>query len=120
MREMTVAATQMACGPDADRNVEQAVALVRQAHAAGARLILLQELFETRYFCQEQHPRHFALAHEVASSPLLARLQALARELSVVLPVSFFERAGQAYFNSVQMIDADGRVLIAQRPEGQK
>ena len=79
MREITVAATQMACGPDADRNVEQAVALVRQAHAAGARLILLQELFETRYFCQEQHPRHFALAHEVASSPLLARLQALAR-----------------------------------------
>ena len=111
MREITVAATQMACGPDADRNVEQAVALVREAHAAGARLILLQELFETEYFCQEQHPRHFALAHEAATSPLLARLQALARELSVVLPVSFFERAGQAYFNSVQMIDADGRAL---------
>jgi len=111
MREITVAATQMACGPDADRNVEQAVALVREAHAAGARLILLQELFETQYFCQEQHPRHFALAHESASSPLLARLQALARELSVVLPVSFFERAGQAYFNSLQMIDADGRAL---------
>ena len=111
MREITVAATQMACGPEAERNIEQAEVLVRKAHAAGARLILLQELFETRYFCQEQHARHFALAHEAATSPLLARLRALARELEVVLPVSFFERAGQAYFNSLQMVDADGRAL---------
>lgn len=111
MPEITVAATQMACGPDPVRNVEQAAALVREAHAAGAGLVLLQELFETPYFCQEQHARHFAHAHDAASSPLLARMQALARELSVVLPVSFFERAGQAYFNSLLMIDADGRAL---------
>lgn len=111
MSRITVAATQMACGPNAARNVEQAIALVRDAHAAGAGLVLLQELFETQYFCQEQHPRHFALAHELASSALLRDMQALARELSVVLPVSFFERAGQAYFNSLLMIDADGRAL---------
>lgn len=111
MPEITVAATQMACGPDAARNVAEAIALVREAHAAGAGLVLLQELFETPYFCQEQHPRHFALAHKLGSSKLLKDMQALARELSVVLPVSFFERAGQAYFNSLLMIDADGRAL---------
>jgi N-carbamoylputrescine amidase len=111
MRMITVAAIQMACGEDAAENVAQAESLVRQAHAAGAQLILLQELFETRYFCQEQRAQHFALAHEAASSPLLARMQRLARELGVVLPVSFFERDQQAYFNSLLMIDADGRAL---------
>jgi N-carbamoylputrescine amidase len=111
MRMITVAATQMACGEDAAENVAQAESLVRQAHAAGAQLILLQELFESRYFCQEQQARHFALAHEVASSPLLARMQRLARELGVVLPVSFFERDQQAYFNSLLMVDADGSAL---------
>jgi hypothetical protein len=68
---------------------------------------LLQELFESRYFCQEQQARHFARAHEAASSPLLAGMQRLARELGVVLPVSFFERDQQAYFNSLLMVDAD-------------
>ena len=111
MRMITVAATQMACGEDAAENVAQAESLVRQAHAAGAQLILLQELFESRYFCQEQQARHFALAHEAASSPLLGRMQRLARELGVVLPVSFFERDQQAYFNSLLMVDADGSAL---------
>ena len=111
MRMITVAATQMACGEDPAVNVAQAESLVRQAHAAGAQLVLLQELFESRYFCQEQQARHFALAHEAASSPLLARMQRLARELGVVLPVSFFERDQQAYFNSLLMIDADGSPL---------
>lgn len=111
MRMITVAATQMACGEDAAENVAQAESLVRQAHAAGAQLILLQELFESRYFCQEQRARHFARAHDAASSPLLARMQRLARELGVVLPVSFFERDQQAYFNSLLMVDADGSAL---------
>jgi N-carbamoylputrescine amidase len=111
MRMITLAATQMACGEDAAENVAQAESLVRQAHAAGAQLILLQELFESRYFCQEQQARHFARAHEAASSPLLAGMQRLARELGVVLPVSFFERDQQAYFNSLLMVDADGSAL---------
>lgn len=111
MAFVTVAATQMACTADAASNLDQAQRLVRTAHARGAQIILLQELFETQYFCQEQHPRHFALAHEARHCHLLAALSALARELEVVLPVSFFERDGQAFFNSMVMIDADGREL---------
>ena len=106
-----VAATQMACGPDALENLARATVMVHQAQAAGAQIIVLQELFATPYFCQEQHPRHFALAHVADHSPLLAGLRALAKELAVVLPVSFFERHQQAYFNSLMMIDADGREL---------
>ena len=111
MRTVTVAATQMAISWDLDANLANAERLVRSAHARGARLVLLQELFETPYFCQDQSARHFALAHDAANSPLLARLADLARELGVVLPVSFFERSGNSYYNSLAMIDADGSVL---------
>ncbi len=111
MRQVTVAATQMACGWDRDRNVAQAEALVREAAGRGASIVLLQELFENPYFPKEQDPRHFALAHPFEGNPLIARMSRLARELGVVLPVSFFERANNAHFNSVAMIDADGRVL---------
>lgn len=111
MREIAVAVTQMACGPDRARNVERADALVREAAAAGAQIVLLQELFETPYFCQEQRREHFALAAPADGHPTLARMSALARELGVVLPVSFFERANNAHYNALQMIDADGRPL---------
>lgn len=111
MREVTVAATQMACSWDRDRNVAQAESLVRQAAARGASVVLLQELFENPYFCKDQDPRFFALAHPFEGNPLIARMSRLAKELGVVLPVSFFERANNAYFNSLAMIDADGRVL---------
>lgn len=111
MREVTVAATQMACSWDRDRNVAQAESLVRQAAARGASVVLLQELFENPYFCKDQDPRFFALAHPFEGNPLVARMSRLAKELGVVLPVSFFERANNAYFNSLAMIDADGRVL---------
>ena len=111
MREVTVAATQMACDWDRDRNVARAEALVRQAAGQGADIVLLQELFENPYFCKEQDPRHFALANAFEGNPLIARMSRLAAELGVVLPVSFFERANNAHFNSVAMIDADGRVL---------
>lgn len=111
MRPVTVAATQMAISWDLDANLDRAERLVRTARAQGAELVLLQELFAAPYFCQDQSARHFALAQEAASSPLLARMAALARELEVVLPVSFFERSGNSYFNSLAMIDADGRVL---------
>lgn len=111
MRPITVAATQMACTWDAEANVERAEGLVRAAVARGAQLVLLQELFATPYFCQDQAPRHFALAHDATTSPLLARFARLAHELGVVLPVSFFERSGSVHFNSLAMIDADGSVL---------
>ena len=111
MRQVTVAATQMACGWDRDQNVADAERLVREAAGRGARIVLLQELFETPYFCKDQNRRYFHLAQPFEGNPLLARMSRLAAELQVVLPVSFFERANNAYFNSLAVIDADGRVL---------
>jgi N-carbamoylputrescine amidase len=73
--------------------------------------VLLQELFETPYFCISAKNEHFSLARSLASNPLISRMRALARELGVVLPVSFFERAGLAFYNSIAIIDADGTVL---------
>jgi N-carbamoylputrescine amidase len=111
MRTVTLAATQFACGWDIEKNLARAEALVRQAAGAGAQIILLQELFETPYFCQDQSADHYALARPFADNPVIARFARLAGELGVVLPVSFFERAGHSHFNSLAMVDADGSVL---------
>lgn len=110
-RVLKVAVVQFACGWDLPRNLDEAERRVREAHAAGARLILLPELFATPYFCIEQDHRHLALAQPYADSPLLRRFAALAAELQVVLPLSWFERAGNAHFNSLTVADADGRLL---------
>lgn len=110
-RIVTVAATQMACSWDRAANLARAEQLVRQAAAGGAQIVLIQELFETPYFCQKPNPDYLQLATALADNPAIARCQALARELAVVLPVSFFERAGRARFNSVAIIDADGSLL---------
>lgn len=106
-----VAASQMACSWDVDGNLDCAEALVRKAAEEGANIVLLQELFATPYFCPEQNPKHFLLAHEVEGHPFLPRFSSLAKELGVVLPVSFFERSNNAYFNSVMVMDADGGAL---------
>ena len=111
MSQVTVAATQMACTWDREANIGNAEALVREAAAAGAQIILLQELFETPYFCKDQKQEHFALAKPAEGHPLLEKMSQLARELEVVLPVSFFERANRAHYNSLAVIDADGRNL---------
>jgi N-carbamoylputrescine amidase len=111
MRRITVAGVQLAVGPERDANVARAEAMVREAAGRGARLVLLPELFTVPYFCKDQDPSYFALAAPVEGHPLLARMSRLAAELGVVLPVSFFERANQAHFNALAMIDADGRVL---------
>jgi N-carbamoylputrescine amidase len=111
MRNVTLAATQMACGSDRAANLERAEKLIRRAASQGANIILIQELFETPYFCQDQLPDFFALARPVEDNEGIAKFQSLARELGVVLPFSFFERDNQAYFNSVAMIDAGGEML---------
>ena len=111
MRNVTLAATQMACGSDRAANLERAEQLIRRAAFQGANIILIQELFETPYFCQDQLPDFFALARPVDDNEGIAKFQSLARELGVVLPFSFFERDNQAYFNSVAMIDAGGEML---------
>jgi N-carbamoylputrescine amidase len=111
MSIINVAATQMACGPNPDENLLRAGKLVKAAASEGAQIILLQELFSSLYFCQVEDPDFFELAAEVGSHPAVAHFCGLAAEFGVVLPVSFFEKKGQAYFNSVAVIDADGAVL---------
>lgn len=111
MRKVTVAATQMACSPDAATNLDRAEALVRQAAAQGANIVLLQELFEGPYFCQDEWPGDLERARPLEGNDTVARFAALAAELNVVLPISFYELAGQARFNSVVVLDADGRTL---------
>jgi len=110
-RPVTVAAVQMACGWDADANLAKAEQLVREAAARGAQIILLPELFETPYFCIEQDVRHLNLARSLSENRAVRHFSAIARELSVVLPISFFERAGPAFFNSIAILDADGTAL---------
>lgn len=111
MTTVTVAASQMACSWNLDENIARAEQVVREAAGKGAQIILIQELFAAPYFCIDQSPEHFALAQEVDNSELIRHFQALAKELAVVLPLSFFERAGTAFYNSLVVIDADGSVL---------
>ena len=108
---LAVAALQCALGGPREANVGRVEALVREAANAGAGLILPPELFEGPYFPQQEREEAFALAHAVEGHPTIARFAALAKELGVVIPVSFFEQAGQAYFNSVAVIDAGGETL---------
>lgn len=107
----SVAITQMASDGDWRRNCDKAEALVRKAAAEGAQLVLLQELFDGDYFCIEQHARFFKNAHQLESHPTVKRFAALAKELGVVLPVSVFERAGNAHYNTTVIVDGDGREL---------
>lgn len=111
MRPLTLAATQFACSWDLPANADKAEDMVRRAAAEGAQVILIQELFAAPYFCITQRAEYLRLAQEMDRNPLISRFQSIARELGVALPVSVFEKAGQAHFNSVAMIDADGRNL---------
>jgi N-carbamoylputrescine amidase len=111
MRTITVAATQMACTWDIPGNIARAENLIRKAAADGAQIVLIQELFEAPYFCQDQIGEFFDMAKPFENNPLIGHFSRLAAELNVVLPVSFFEKAGQTYFNSVAIVDADGTVL---------
>jgi len=111
MRRIRVAAVQMAMTDVVADNVATAERLVRRAVSEGANLVQLPELFEGRYFCEEQSANEFERARPLEGHPTVAHFAELARELGVVLPISFFERAGNAAFNSVAVIDADGSVL---------
>ena len=111
MRRLVVAAVQMAMVDDVAVNVATAERLVREAASRGARLVQIPELFEGHYFCTDQLAEHLARARPLEGHPTIAHFARLAAELDVVLPVSFFERANNAAFNSVAIIDADGSVL---------
>ena len=101
----------MRCGADADDNIRRAEQLVSDAACAGAQCVLLQELFAHPYFCPQQNAEWFARARPADDNPLIARFAAVARQHRVVLPVSFFERANNVFYNSIAIIDADGATL---------
>jgi N-carbamoylputrescine amidase len=111
MRNITVAATQMACGPDPAANIARAESLVREAAAKGAQIILIQELFETLYFCQDEIHAFFNLAKPLGENAAIKHFVPIAKELGVVLPISVYEKAGQNFFNTIVIIDADGKTL---------
>jgi len=109
--KLTVAITQMASENDWAKNCDKAEVLTREAAQKGANLVLLQELFDGDYFCIEQHAKFLAQAEELETHRTVKRFAALAKELGVVLPVSVFERAGNAHYNTTVMVDGDGRRL---------
>ena len=109
-KQVTVAATQMSCTRDSIVNIENAKKLTRQAASDGAQIILIQELFESVYFPCLNKPEEFTMAKPYKDNPLLEEMSALAKELSVVLPTSFFEKDNNTYYNSLAVIDADGSI----------
>lgn len=111
MRNIKIAATQMLCTWNRQATLDKADHLVRVAAQKGANIILLQELFETPYFCQLQKFQYMELATPLEENPAVEHFKKLAKELDVVLPISFFERAGNTQFNSIAIIDADGEIL---------
>lgn len=111
MREVTFAVTQMECSDNIEENITNAEKMVRDAASRGADVILIQELFSYLYFPQVYDFRYFDLAKEEDKNPVLERMGGLAKELGVVLPVSFFEKAGTVFYNAVVIFDADGRKL---------
>jgi len=112
---LSIGIVQCALGDAREANVARVEGLIREAARRGAKIILTPELFEGHYFPQTEDERAFDLAAPLDSHPTVSRMQALAAELGVVLPISFFERAGQTYYNSVVTIDADGKQLGAYR-----
>ncbi|MDQ0493384.1 N-carbamoylputrescine amidase [Paenibacillus brasilensis] len=111
MRKVKVAATQMSCSTNIDENISKAEKLVREAAAQGAQIILLQELFETPYFCQKEKSDYYVYATELEHNKAINHFKKIAKELQVVLPISFYEKKNYARYNSLAVIDADGEVL---------
>jgi N-carbamoylputrescine amidase len=111
MRNVVLAATQMACSWNTDENLQKAETLIREAADQGANIVLIQELFETPYFPIDQDHAHLKLARPVDNHPTIIRFSQLARELNLVLPISFFEQVNRVYYNSLAILNADGDLL---------
>ncbi len=108
---ITVAAIQCPLGGSREENVARIEQHVRDAAVRGANVILPPELFEGPYFCREEKETFFGWARPFEGNETIARFAKIAKELRVVIPISFFEKAGQAYYNSLAMIDERGEVL---------
>lgn len=112
MQNVTIAAIQMAChSNDPNTNIIKAESFVRAAKEKGANMILLPELFETKYFCQERNYEYYKMATEVDNNPAIKHFSKICKELNIVMPISFFEKSNNTTFNSVAMINADGTIL---------
>lgn len=111
MRQVKVAALQFSCSKDVQENINKAEKMVREAADNGANIILLPELFERQYFCQEKRYDYYDYASPLEKNPAVNRFKEVAKELGIVIPVSFYERDIDRLFNTVAMIDADGSVL---------
>jgi len=110
MRKITAAAVQMSVPGTREQSIKKAESLVRQAAARGAGLVLLPELFETKYFCQERRYEYYELALSVEENPAVRRFTEVSAELGIVIPVSFYERSGNVLYNSIAILDC-GRLL---------
>ncbi len=111
MRKVTIGAVQMKCSADREENIEKAVKMAEQAAESGANVILLPELFERPYFCQERRYEYYDYAESVTENLAVKRISETAKKLSAVIPVSFYERDGNCLYNSAAVIDADGSLL---------
>ena len=109
--KIKVAATQMSCTWEIEENISKASNLIKKAAGMGANIILLQELFQTPYFCIQYDEEIFKLAQTFEKNETLEHMAKLAKELKVVLPISFFEKDNNAYFNSIAVINSDGNIL---------
>ena len=109
--KVNVSCTQMHCDWGIQDNIQRAEKLILQAADQGAQIILLQELFETPYFPIDQQAKHFDLASTLDDQATIKKMRKIAQKMKVVLPISFFERSGQVYYNSVVIIDADGEIV---------
>lgn len=111
MRKVTVSAIQMQCSTDISESIQTADRLVRKSASEGAQIILLPELFERQYFCQERQYEYYSFATTVEENKAIKHFKAVAKELKVVLPISFYEKDGNNLYNSIAVIDADGELL---------
>ena len=109
--KIKVAATQMSCSWEIEENISKAKILIDKAAKKGANIILLQELFQTPYFCIQYDEEIFKLAQTFENNKILDQMSKIAKDLNVVLPISFFEKENNAYFNSIAVINADGNIL---------
>ena len=109
--KIKIAATQMSCSWEIEKNISKAINLIHKAAEKGANIILLQELFQTPYFCIQYDEEIFKLAHTFEDNKVLDQMRKIAKDLNVVLPISFFEKDNNAYFNSIAVINADGNIL---------
>jgi N-carbamoylputrescine amidase len=121
MRKVIVAATQIKCTDNVDENISKAEKMVRDAAGQGANVILLQELFETPYFCQKEKPEYYSYASETEKNKAVNHFKLVAEELGVVLPISFFEKKNNARYNSVAVIDSGNMLGVYRKshiPDG--